>query len=379
MIPLKYNVRNLNARLLSTVMTILAIGVVIAVTLSMLALYNGVVSAFVTSGSNDLLLVMLDGVDAELSSRITKDAYNIIRVLPGVNAASPEIVILFKLPKKDNPKGANVTVRGVTPAAFELRPYVRLIEGRMFRPGLNELIVSRRIRDRFANANVGDTFPIGAQQWSVVGVFDAGGTAFDSEIWCDAGYLGSARKRDYFSSVLVKPQSRQSLGPIRSTIENDPRLKFQVHTEHEYYEGSTKGLVAIRKLVEVVTFFMLGAAIFGTMNLMFSAVSSRGRELATLRAVGFSRRSIVASILIESAFVAFVGGVVGVLLATPLNAISTGTMNPRTMSEVAFSFRVDAWVASIGILIAVGAGVIGGILPALNAAMLPITRALREV
>jgi putative ABC transport system permease protein len=379
MIPLKYNVRNLSARRTSTVMTILAIGVVIAITLSMLALYHGVVSSVVSSGSDDLLLVMRDGVDAELSSRITKDAYDVMRVLPGVVSLSPETVILFKLPKKDNPKGANVTVRGVTPVAFELRPYVHIVEGRMFRPGVNEIIVARRIRDRFVNANVGDTFQFGPQKWSVVGVFDAGGTAFDSEMWCDAGYLGSARKRDTYSSVLIKPASRAALESIKTAVQNDNRLQFQVHTEHQYYEGSTDGLTAIKKLVEIVTFFMVGAAIFGTMNMMFAAVASRGRELATLRALGFSRRSSLVSILIESAAIALLGGLAGVVLSMPLNAISTGTMNPRTMSEVAFSFRVDAQVAAIGIAIAVGAGIVGGVLPALNAAMLPITRALREI
>ena len=379
MVPLKYNVRNLSARRTSTVMTILAIGVVIAITLSMLALYHGVVSSVVSSGSDDLLMVMRDGVDAELSSRLTKDAYDVMRVLPGVVSISPETVILFKLPKKDNPKGANVTVRGVTPVAFELRPYVHIVEGRMFRPGVNEIIVARRIRDRFANANVGDTFQFGPQKWSVVGVFDAGGTAFDSEMWCDAGYLGSARKRDTYSSVLIKPASRAALESIKTAVQSDNRLQFQAHTEHQYYEGSTDGLAAIKKLVEIVTFFMVGAAIFGTMNMMFAAVASRGRELATLRALGFSRRSILVSILIESAVIALLGGIAGVVLSMPLNAISTGTMNPRTMSEVAFSFRVDAQVAAVGIAIAVGAGIVGGVLPALNAAMLPITRALREI
>jgi putative ABC transport system permease protein len=386
MIPLKYNAGNLKARRVSTLMTIIGIGVVIAVVLSMMALYNGVVSSVISSGSKDLLLIMRDGNDAELSSSVTKDAFNVIRTLPGVakNSAgqplvSPEFVILFKLAKKDNPKGTNVTVRGVTPNAFELRPYVKIVEGRMFRPGLNEIIVAHRIRDRFVNANVGDTMKFGPQKWNVVGVFDARGTAFDSEMWCDAGYLGQARKRDAYSSVLVKPDGPAALESIRAAVHDDNRLQLRARSEYQYYEDQTPGLRGIKKLVEIVTFFMIGAAIFGTMNTMFSAVASRGRELATLRALGFSRRSILLSMILESAAVALLGGIAGVAMALPVNAISTGTMNFQTMSEVAFNFRVDGRLAAIGIAMAVAAGIAGGLLPALNAARMPITKALRQI
>jgi putative ABC transport system permease protein len=386
MIPLKYNAGNLKARRVATLMTIIGIGVVIAVVLSMMALYNGVVSSVVSSGSKDLLLIMRDGNDAELSSSVTKDAVNVIRTLPGLAKnstgqplVSPEIVLLFKLPKKDNPKGTNVTVRGVTPNAFELRPYVRIVEGRMFRPGLNEIIVAHRIRDRFVNTNVGDTMRFGPQTWNVVGVFDARGTAFDSEMWCDVVYLGQARKRDEYSSVLVKPADATALESIRAAVHDDNRLQLRARTEYQYYEDQTPGLRGIKKLVEIVTFFMIGAAIFGTMNTMFSAVASRGRELATLRALGFSRRSILLSMILESAAVALLGGIAGVLLALPVNLISTGTMNFQTMSEVAFNFRVDGRLAAIGIAMAVAAGIAGGLLPALNAARMPITKALREI
>lgn len=386
MIPLKYNAGNLKARRLATLMTILGIAVVIAVMLSMIALYNGVVTQFVSSGSSDLILVMDEGSDAELSSRVPKDAIDVMRALPGVAKSAdgqplvvPQLVILFKLPKKDNPKGSNITMRGVTPKVFELRPYVKIVEGRMFRPGLNEVIVARPIRDRFVHANVGDTFHFGPQAWNVVGVFDAEGTAFDSEMWCDVDYLGQARKRIAYNSVLVKPVDRAALRAITDTIRADLRLQLQVRSEKQYYADQTRGLTGIKRLVEIVTFFMVGAALFGTMNTMFSAVASRGRELATLRALGFKRRAILASMIVESATIALLGGLAGVLLALPVNLISTGTMNPQTMSEVAFNFRVDIRVAVIGIVIALGAGIVGGVLPALNAARVPITKALREI
>jgi putative ABC transport system permease protein len=386
MIPLKYNIGNLKARRVSTFMTILGIGVVIAVMISMMALKNGVHSAIVSSGSRENLMVMREGAEAELSSSVTKDAFRIIRTLPGISKdgsgapmISPELVIIFKMPKKDDPKGSNVLVRGVTAQAFAMRPYVKIIDGRMFRPGVNEVIVARRIRDRFVNTAIGDSFKFGSQTYNVVGVFDAQGTAFDSEMWCDVDFLLQARKRTAYSSVIVRPVDRAAFESIKATIKNDNRLKLEVKSEYQYYDDQTRGLAGIVVLVGIVTFFMTIGAILGTMNTMFSAIASRGRELATLRALGFKRRTIILSVVIESAFVALAGGLAGLLLALPVNAISTGTTNFQTFSEVAFNFRVDSHVALNGILIALIAGIIGGMLPALRAARTPITTALREI
>ena len=385
MIPLKYNIGNLKARRVSTLMTILGIGVVIAVMISMMALKNGVHSAVVSSGSKDNLMVMREGAAAELSSWVTKDAFRIIRAMPGIAQSggapmiSPELVIIFKIPKKDDPKGSNVLVRGVTPMAFTMRPYVKVIEGRMFRPGVNEVIVARRIRDRFINTGLGDSFKFGSQTYNVVGVFDAQGTAFDSEMWCDDGFLGQARKRDAYSSVIVRPVDRAAFESIKAGIKNDNRLKLEVTSEYQYYDDQTTGLAGIVILVAIVTFFMTIGAILGTMNTMFSAIASRGRELATMRALGFKRRTILLSVIIESAFISLLGGLAGLLLALPVNAISTGTTNFQTFSEVAFNFRVDSGVALTGIIIALVAGIIGGALPALSAARMPITTALREI
>ncbi|HXH39910.1 MAG TPA: ABC transporter permease [Thermoanaerobaculia bacterium] len=386
MIPLKYNIGNLTARRVSTLMTILGIGVVIAVMISMMALQNGVRSAVVSSGSKDNLMVMREGAAAELSSWVTKDAFRIIRAMPGIARdssgapmISPELVIIFKIPKKDDPKGSNVLVRGVTPQAFTMRPYIKLVEGRMFRPGVNEVIVARRIRDRFVNTGIGDEFQFGTQKYSVVGVFDAQATAFDSEMWCDADFLGQARKREAYSSVILRPNDRDAFESIKAAIKNDNRLKLDVKSEYQYYADQTNGLFGIVVLVTIVTVFMTIGAILGTMNTMFSAIASRGRELATMRALGFKRRTILLSVIIESAFISLLGGIAGLLLALPVNAISTGTTNFVTFSEVAFNFRVDSRVALIGILVALTAGIVGGALPALSAARMPITKALREI
>ncbi|HXI12065.1 MAG TPA: ABC transporter permease [Thermoanaerobaculia bacterium] len=385
-IPLKYNIGNLTSRRMSTLMTILGIGVVIGVMISMIALYNGVQTAIVSSGSKENLIVLREGAETEATSWVNKDAYRIIRSLPGVQKdsagepiISPELVIIFKLPKRDDPKGSNVNVRGVTPKAFAIRPYVKLIEGRMFRPGVNEVIVARKIRDRFVGTELGSSFQFGPQQWTVVGIFDAKGTSFDSEIWADADYLGQVRKREAYSLLLVRPTDAAAFSSIAATIKGDNRLKLQAKSEYKYYADQTQGLVGITILVSFVTVFMVIGAVLGSMNTMFSAVASRKRELATLRALGFGRRAILLTVVIEAAFISLLGGLAGILMALPVNGISTGTTNFRTFSEVAFNFRITPGVALFALALAVVAGVIGGILPAISAARMPITRALREI
>jgi ABC-type lipoprotein release transport system permease subunit len=386
-IPFSYIVGNMKARRISMLMSILGIGVVIAVMLSMKALDHGVELATQSSGSKDNLMVMREGAEAEISSWVTKDATQIIRTLPGIARdshgeplVSPEITIIFKLPRPGAPKGANVIVRGVSPAAFEIRPYVKIVEGRMFRPGSNELIVSKRIRDRYSNLRVGDTFTFGPQAWTVSGTFDANDTAFDSEIWSDLTYLGQARKRtDAYSSVLVKTTDEKSFDAIKSAIKNDNRLKLQARSEYQYYADQMNGLIGIKILVSIVTFFMVLGAILGTMNTMFSSIAPRQRELATMRALGFKRRTIIGAVILESAIVALLGGLAGWLLSLPINGMSTGTVNWSTFSEVAFSFKVDLVVVKSGMFIALAAGIYGGALPAIRSARKPIVNALREI
>ena len=385
-IPIKYNIGNLLSRKVSALMTIIGIGVVIAVMVAMLALYNGVQQALVSSGSKENLLVLREGAQAESTSWVTRDKYRIIESLPGIArgtdgkpTVSPELVIIFKLPRRDNPAGSNVQVRGVTAKALEIRPYIKLVEGRMFQPGVSEVIVSRRMQKRFLNTNIGDTFSFGPRTWSVVGIFDADGTSFDSEIWADVGYLGLAHQRPEYSSVLLKPESAAALRTISDTIQSDTRLKLQSKTEYKYYEEQTSGLLGIRILVTIVTFFMVLGATLGAMNTMFSAVASRKRELATMRALGFKRRDVLLSVVVEAIVLSGLAGVAGVLLALPVNGIATGTANFITFSEVAFNFRISPQVAVFAVVLAIVAGVIGGLLPAISAARLPITRALREI
>lgn len=331
-------------------------------------------------------MVLREGAQTESTSWVTRDKFRIISSLPGIARAqdgkplvSPELVIIFKLPRRDNPTGSNVNVRGVTPKALEIRPYIKMVDGNMFRPGTNEVIVSERMRKRFVNTNIGDTFKFGPRTWTVVGVFDAKGTSFDSEIWTDVEYLGLAQKRPEFSSVLVKPESATAFKAISDTIATDTRLKLLTKSEYKYYEDQTSGLLGIKILVTIVTFFMVLGATLGAMNTMFSAVASRKRELATMRALGFKRRDVLLSITVEAIVLGALAGVAGVILALPVNGIATGTANFVTFSEVAFNFRISPGVALFAITLAIVAGVVGGLLPAISAARLPITRALREI
>ena len=384
-IPFSYIAGNLKARRVSTALSILGIGVVIAVMLSMKALDHGVEVATQSTASKETQVIMREGAEAEISSWVTRDAANIIGTIPGIARSSkgqplvsPELTIIFKLPRAGAPRGANVIVRGVTPAAFEIRPYVKIVEGRNFTPSLPELIVSRRIAERF-NLHVGQSFVFGPQTWSIVGAFEAKNSAYDSEIWADLNFLGEARKRESFSAIFVKPASMKDVDTIKSAIKNDNRLKLQVRSEYQYYMDQMTGLFGIKVLVGIVSFFMVLGAILGTMNTMFSSIAPRQRELATLRALGFNRRTIIGSVVLESAIVAFAGGVIGLLLAMPINGMSSGTVNWSTFSELAFSFTVDGVVALFGFKIAPAAGIYGGAIPAIRGAKMPIVNALREI
>jgi putative ABC transport system permease protein len=385
-IPFKYNIGNLMSRKVSAVMTVLGIGIVIAVMVAMMALYNGVQQALVSSGSKENLMVLREGAQAESTSIVQRDKYRIIESLPGIEKGSdrrpivsPELVVIFKLPRYDNATGSNLNVRGVTPKALEIRPYIKLVDGRMFRSGVNEVIVSERMRKRFVNMNIGESFKSGTQTWTVVGVFDAEGTSFDSEIWTDVEMLALAQKRTDYSSVLLKPVGAAAFRSIADAISTDTRLKLQTKSEYKYYDDQTSGLLGIKILVTIVTFFMVLGAILGAMNTMFSAIASRKRELATMRALGFKRRDILFSVVIEAIVISGIAGIVGVLLALPVNGIATGTANFITFSEVAFNFNISPRVALFAVGLAIVAGVIGGLLPAISAARLPITRALREI
>lgn len=385
-IPLKYNLRNLVVRRVSTLMTIGTIALVVSVFVALMALANGLNSSLIATGSPENVVIIRQNSQTEMQSFITKEAFQIIQTIPGIARdaqgkpmASGEVVVLVNLLRRGSAEPTNVTVRGVSDVGLALRPQLKLVEGRMFRPDVGEAIVSRKIADRFEGAGLGETLQLGRRQLSIVGVFDAGGTGFDSEIWSAVVDVGDAFDRNAYSSVLVRSENVATRGQVVNRIQADQRLKLEAKPEVVYYEEQTSASGPIRGLGIFVAIIMGIGACFGGMNTMYAAVAHRTREIGTLRALGFSKASILTSFVIESMILALIGGVVGCLLVLPVNGIATGTMNFRTFSEIAFSFRITLDLMGTALIFSLVLGFIGGLLPSRLAARMPITKALREI
>jgi putative ABC transport system permease protein len=388
-IPLKYNIRNLFVRKVTTGLTVLGIGLVVAVFLSVMSLSEGLTRVFTTSGSTRNVIVLRQNSQSELQSGIYRDQVPLIMALPGIEKdadgkplASVELIVVLNL-EKIGGGTSNVTIRGISEKAAILRPKFRLIEGRMFRPGLSEVIVSRGISQRFKNCRAGDTIRFGSYEWIVVGLFDAGGTAPDSEIWTDVEGAMNSFKRSNYSSALVRTVDKAARDQFISSLAGDPRLALEGKLERAYYDEQTSTAAPIKFFGIFVGVIMAIGASFGAMNTMYATVSARTKEIATLRALGFSRLSILTSFIIESLLLAFLGGLIGCLfgiLAVKL-ALSgvTGTTNFVTFSEVVFAFRLTPELLLMGIVFSLFMGFVGGILPASQAAFTKITLALRQV
>ncbi|MBI3121648.1 MAG: ABC transporter permease [candidate division NC10 bacterium] len=383
-IPLTYNLRNLRVRAYSTVMTALSIGLVVAVFIGVTALARGLEEAFVTTGTPLNLVVLRQGSQVETSSVVRRDSLQVIKYLPGVAVdsmglplVSPELIVLLNLPKRDGGQG-NVIVRGVSTKGFELRPQVRLVRGRPVRPGLREILVGRAVAERFQGAEPGAALRFGRSLWRVVGVFDAGRTAFDSEIWSDESELAQDFDRADYSSVLLRAESGPGLQAIQQRISEDRRLHLKALTEQAYYAEQTKAAGPIKVLGSFMAVVMAIGASFAVMNTMYAAVARRSREIGILRVLGFRPGSILLSFLAESLLLALVGGVVGCLLALPIHGLSTGTTNFRTFSEVSFAFRITPDLLLGGLAFSLVMGGLGGFLPARLASRQPMIETLRE-
>lgn len=383
-IPLTYNLRNLRVRAYSTVMTALSIGLVVAVFIGVTALARGLEEAFVTTGAPLNLVVLRQGSQVETSSVVRRDSLQVIKYLPGVAVdsvglplVSPELIVLLNLPKRDGGQG-NVIVRGLSAKGFELRPQVRLVRGRFVRPGLREILVGRAVAERFQDAEPGAALRFGRSHWKVVGVFDAGRTAFDSEIWSDESELAQDFDRADYSSVLLRAESGPGLHAIQQRISEDRRLHLKALTEQAYYAEQTKAAAPIKVLGSFMAVVMAIGASFAVMNTMYAAVARRSREIGVLRVLGFRPGSILLSFLTESLLLSLVGGVVGCLLALPIHGLSTGTTNFRTFSEVSFAFRITPDLLLGGLAFSLVMGGLGGFLPARLASRQPMIETLRE-
>ncbi len=385
-IPLKYNLRNLIVRRVSTLMTIGTIALVVGVFVALLALANGLNLALKATGSPENVIIMRKGSQTEMQSGVSKQAFQIIQTLPGVvrdpqgkPMASAEIAMIVNLPRRGGTDSTNVTVRGVSETGLEMRPGIRLVDGRMFRPDVGEAIVSRKIAERFSGAELGQALQLGRRSMMIVGVFDAGGTAFDSEIWSSVIDIADAFDRGEYSSTLVRAENIPTRDQLINRIEAEQRLKLEAKPEIKYYEEQTTASGPIRGLGIFVSVIMGIGACFGGMNTMYASVAHRTREIGTLRALGFSKAAVMTSFVIESITLALIGGVVGCLLALPVNGIATGTMNFRTFSELAFSFRITPDLLLSALIFSLVLGLVGGLLPSRLAARMPITKALREI
>ena len=386
-IPIIYNARSVLQRPLSTALTAIGIGLVVAVFIGMLALANGFRTALVRTGSPQNVVVVRRGADSELTSGLGRGEVSIIAAAPQVAAGpdgrplvSPEVYVLIPLnrPGADTNAVANVVVRGVSEAAWVVRPNVRISAGRPLQPGRSEVCIGERLATRFPNTAVGDRIRFAGRDWEVVCHFSSNGTAFESEIWGENEQFMPVFRGQVFQSAVFRLADPAGFEEAKRVLEADQRLGVDVHRENEFYARQSALLGAILQILAlVITSIMAVGAIFGAINTMYAAVASRGPEIAVLLTLGFRPRSVLASFLAESAIIAAIGGVIGGLLALPINGMVTSTTNWASFSEIAFAFRVTPGLLLAGMVFAVVMGLVGGFLPARRAAKVPVVQALR--
>ena len=384
-VPLGYIARNLVARRLTTTLTAAGMALVVYVFATVLMLSAGLQRTLVATGQDDNVVVIRRSSQTEVQSGIARSQAAIVESLPqvatgadGQPLVSKEPVVLINLPKRASGKPANVVIRGVTPAGLVLRPQVRIVEGRMFRPGTAEVIAGRSIADGFQGAGLGETLRFASRDWQVVGVFDAGRTAFDSEIWGDAEQMLQAFRRNGYSSMLFKLTDPARFDEVKAAIENDPRLTLEAKREKRFYAEQSEALSRFISYLgtSISIIFSIGAVI-GAAITMYASVASRTAEIGTLRALGFSRAAILVAFLGEALLLGLIGGVAGVIAASAMQALSISTTNFQTFAEIAFSFTLTPGIVAASLVFALAMGFIGGFLPAARAARMKIVDALR--
>lgn len=387
-IPIVYNIRSVRARWTSAIVAVVGIAGTVGVFVAMLSLANGFRATLVSSGSPENALIVRAGATSEMTSGVGLDAVKIIQDAPGVARGgdgplvTPEAVLMAPIPLISTGTDANVELRGVSPNVFEIRKQAKIIQGRMFQPGLAEVIVGKNANKTYSGLTLGNKIRLGKMEWQVVGVFDAGGSSFDSEVWGDSHLLTAAYDRPdtFFQSATVHLTSPDALGQLKDALTSDPRLNVDVTREIDYYSKQSRTMTTmITVLGTFVAAIMAIGAVFGALNTMYSAVADRGKEIATMRALGFGGAAVVFSFLLEALLISFVGGVVGCLAVLRLNGLTTSTINFQTFSNLAFAFKITPGLLAGGVIFALVMGVLGGFFPAVRAARLPVATALREL
>ncbi len=387
-IPLAYNLRSVRVRWTSTLVAVLGIAGTVGVFVAMLSLARGFKVTVASSGSPGNAILRRAGATAEVDGALPLAQVRVIEVAPGVARSSlgplvsPEVVVIFPLKMRTTGTEANVQVRGVSPRALEVRDTIKIIRGRFLKPALTELVVGKNAAVTYSGLTLGNTVRFGGSAWKVVGIFDAGGSAFDSEVWGDADVLNQIyhRPRNIFQSVTVRLSSPAAFDRFREALINDPRLTVQVDREVDYYEKQSRMVTTLIVVLGSLIAVVMGVgAVFCALNTMYSAVAERSREIATMRALGFSALSVVTSFLVEAILVALLGGVLGCLAVLPLNGFTTGTVNWQTFSHLAFAFRITPLLLGAGLVFAALMGIFGGVPPAIRAARRPVAQALRAL
>ncbi len=385
LIPLKYNARYLVTRWKSTAVTAGTFALVVATFIIVMSLAQGIEQALAATGNPLNVIIMRSGVQADSQSEITMEQYHVACNVPGVARSTggeplvaPEIVTLVNKPRNDG-KAAYLQIRGIHPNAFILRPSVRIVEGRTFQPGLREAIVSRSVSNRFKNLHLGDRPRLGRGQFTIVGIFDAQGTAFDSEVWADGQEVMQESDRQWYSSVVVRAQDQASVETIKAYVDKDRRLKLTAKDEAQYYNEQTKTAKPVKAFAMFLAVTMAIGACLAGMNTMYGSVASRVSEIGTLRILGFTPTAVLTSFLIESVCLALLGGAIGCVAALPINGLATGTTNFDSFSEITFYFTITPTLMLKGMTFAAFMGLVGGFLPAWSASRQPILAALRQL
>lgn len=385
-LPLTYNIRNLIVRWRVTTLAVGAIALVVAVLVVLIAMANGFRIALQSTGSTENAVLTQRGSTGELTSGIARDNANVVmvddrvkRTTDGRPMASPEIFVVASLPRRDTGVVVNVSLRGVTPMAFEVRQGVRIISGRTFQRGLNELIIGRRAAERYRGVAVGSTIRLQRREWTIVGVFEANGGGFESEVWGDLDVLAAAfLRRGGYQSVTLRMADPLAIARFNDQLQKDPRMQVQLIQERKYYDDQSAQVSGPLMALAIFVALVMGVgAVFGAMNTMYAVVAARTREIGTLRALGFSRWAILISFVLESTLLALAGGILGCVLAVPANGISSAA-GGANFAEVSFAFQITPPAIIGGLVLAVLMGFAGGLLPAWRASKIPITAALRS-
>ncbi len=388
MIPIKYTLRNLQARWMTTLMTALGIGLVVFASVLSFGLADGLERALLISADPLDVVCLRKGALDEVASSLDKATADRVRSVEGVAIGesgeplvSPEYVVtLMKSRRGDDAGVTNVMVRGLLPVGWKLRPGFRIVEGRLPEAGKNEALVSRRIAERFENTRIGEKFTVSNAEFTIVGYFEANGCAAESEVWTDLRDLTSVRKvPGAVSSVCLRARDTDAQAAVIGLLKEDEQFGLKALTEEEFFKEQLMSAQVVKGLAGFIAIFLIVGAMFAAANTMFAAVAGRAREIGTLRALGFSRRSVLFSFMLESVVLCLLGGLLGCLAAIPFDGYSTGMASFQTFSEVAFAFRFGPTVLLQGVLMALMMGLVGGLMPAVRALRLNVIQALREV